>query len=102
MLLAEAAVFGRSAMGEHSFGLLVRAHGTVLMRRPGRYLSTLVRVLRGSHERWRDRLRTLEQHILNLRFLRAAFLTRFPSFNTKPLVREPVAPTAPAGNGGLG
>ena len=52
--------------------------------------------------RGRDRLRTLEQHILNLRFLRAAFLTRFPGFNTKPLVRETAAPTAPAGNGGLG
>jgi hypothetical protein len=31
----------------------------------------------------RDRLRTLDRHILNLRFLRAAFLTRFPEFNTK-------------------
>jgi hypothetical protein len=30
----------------------------------------------------RDRLRTVEQHILNLRFLRAAFLTRFPNFHT--------------------
>lgn len=49
--------------------------------------------------RGRDRLRTLEQHILNLRFLRAAFLTRFPGFNTRPLVREPAPP---AGNGGPG
>jgi len=52
--------------------------------------------------RGRERLRTLEQHILNLRFLRAAFLTRFPAFNTKPLVREPLAPLAPTGTGGVG
>jgi hypothetical protein len=51
--------------------------------------------------RGRDRLRTLEQHILNLRFLRAAFLTRFPAFNAKPLVRES-PPAAPAGSSGLG
>jgi hypothetical protein len=52
--------------------------------------------------RGRDRLRLLEQHVLNLRFLRAAFLTRFPPFNTKPLVREPTAPAAPTGNSGVG
>ena len=42
-------------------------------------------------KRGRERLRALDQHVLNLRFLRAAFLTRFPGFNTKPLVREPSA-----------
>ena len=49
--------------------------------------------------RGRDRLHTLEQHILNLRFLRAAFLTRFPALNTKPRVGSP---SAPAGKAGLG
>ena len=52
--------------------------------------------------RGRDRLRILEQHVLNLRFLRAAFLTRFPAFNTNPLVREPAAPAAQTGNTGVG
>ena len=37
-------------------------------------------------KRGQDRLRDLEQHILNLRFLRAAFLTRFPGF--KPLAEK--------------
>ena len=36
-------------------------------------------------KRGRDRLRTLDQHILNLRFPRAAFLSRFPELNTKAL-----------------
>ena len=52
--------------------------------------------------RGRDRQRALEQNILNLRFLRAAFLTRFAAFNTKPLVRESAMPAAPAGNAGVG
>jgi len=52
--------------------------------------------------RGRDRLRALEQNVLNLRFLRAAFLTRFPAFNTKPLARELTAPAAPTGNAGIG
>src|SRR5436305_6384726 len=38
--------------------------------------------------RGRDRQRALELNLLNLRFLRAAFLTRFPAFNTKPRLRE--------------
>jgi len=52
--------------------------------------------------RGRDRLRTLEQHVLNLRFLRAAFITRFPGFNAKPLLKEPTASAAPTGNTGVG
>jgi hypothetical protein len=50
--------------------------------------------LRGYEEemkRGRLRLAALEQHILNLRFLRAAFLTRFPEFNAKPLAKQPPA-----------
>jgi hypothetical protein len=41
--------------------------------------------------RARDRLRILDQHVLNLRFLRAAFLTRFPDFHAKLAVKEPTA-----------
>jgi hypothetical protein len=52
--------------------------------------------------RGRDRQRALEQNVLNLRFLRAAFLTRFPAFNTKPLVRESATPAASTGNSGVG
>lgn len=51
--------------------------------------------LRGFEEeskRARDRLRVLEQHILNLRFLRAAFLTRFPEFNARLTLKEPSSP----------
>ncbi len=40
-------------------------------------------------KRARDRLRALDQHVLNLRFLRAAFLTRFPEFNAKLAINEP-------------
>ena len=39
-------------------------------------------------KRSRERLRALEQHILNLRFLRAAFLTRFPEFGAKSLAKQ--------------
>ena len=42
--------------------------------------------------RGRERLRILDQHVLNLRFLRAAFLTRFPAFNVKPLAKEATPP----------
>jgi hypothetical protein len=52
-------------------------------------------------KRARDRLRVLDQHVLNLRFLRAAFLTRFPDFNAKLAIKEPT-PTAerPRSDGG--
>jgi hypothetical protein len=51
--------------------------------------------------RARDRLRVLDQHVLNLRFLRAAFLTRFPDFNAKLAVKEPTpAVERPRGDGG--
>jgi len=40
-------------------------------------------------KRGRNRLAALEQHLLNLRFLRAAFLTRFPDFNDKPRPKPP-------------
>jgi hypothetical protein len=42
-------------------------------------------------KRGRDRLAALDQHILNLRFLRAAFLTRFPGYNIKPVDKQPAA-----------
>lgn len=46
--------------------------------------TTALRGYEDEMKRGRDRLRVLETHILNLRFLRAAFLTRFPEFNSKP------------------
>jgi hypothetical protein len=49
-------------------------------------------------KRGRERLRVLDQHILNLRFLRAAFLTRFPGFNSKPVLKD----AAPADNPRIG
>jgi|SRR5579871_1776413 len=45
--------------------------------------ATSLREFENDMKRGRDRLRKLDQHILDLRFLRAAFLTRFPEFNTK-------------------
>ncbi len=50
--------------------------------------------------RARDRLRILDQHVLNLRFLRAAFLTRFPDFNAKLAVKEPPPAERPRGDAG--
>lgn len=40
--------------------------------------ATALRGYEDEMKRGRDRLRVLEQHIADLRFLRAAFLTRFP------------------------
>jgi len=51
--------------------------------------TTALRGYEDEMKRGRDRLRVLEQHILNLRFLRAAFLTRFPEFGVKPLPKQP-------------
>jgi hypothetical protein len=52
-------------------------------------------------KRARDRLRVLDQHVINLRFLRAAFLTRFPDFSARLAIKEP-APQAekPRGDDG--
>ncbi len=50
---------------------------------------TALRGYEDEMRRGRDRLRVLEQHLLNLRFLRAAFLTRFPEFGAKSLPKQP-------------
>ncbi len=51
-----------------------------------------LRTFEDETRRARDRQHILDQHVLNLRFLRTAFLTRFPDFHAKLMVKEPTPP----------
>jgi hypothetical protein len=99
--VAEAIDNALSALQAEQAGLFKRVEDTVAMasltvgNESDEYVSRdseKTAALRGYEDemkRGRLRLAALEQHILNLRFLRAAFLTRFPEFNAKPLAKQP-------------